>query len=285
MHTIATLGPAGTFSDQATRRYLATLAESAQVAYHGSLKSALRSIGAGCARGVLPFENLSEGFVSVVVDHLVEADLQIVGEVLLPIRFAFISHAARIEDVTSVHVQFVARGQCSRFLDGLAGVEVVTTESNMASRAAVSPDTPGVGAVVPARVAMASAAPLCLDDAYAEPHNQTRFVVLAPGKSRLVSDVAPAPGPHRTSLLVLGGDDRPGRLQAILAPLAAAGLNLTSIVSRPTRRRFGRYHFLLELDGHLADPRVRDALDEVRRHGDLKVLGSYPRAEGDPRRD
>jgi prephenate dehydratase len=107
----------------------------------------------------------------------------------------------------------------------------------------------------------------------------TRFVLVArPG-------AVPAPtGDDRTSL-VLGVANRPGSLLAALTEFAARGINLTRLESRPTRHRMGEYVFLLDADGHIADPAMADVLGALVRHDVLvRFLGSYPRRDGLPSR-
>ena len=65
-----------------------------------------------------------------------------------------------------------------------------------------------------------------------------------------------------------------------LRPLADRGVNLTRIESRPSRRRAWDYFFFLDLDGHLSDERVAEAIEALKGSCEqVKVLGSYPRAE------
>jgi prephenate dehydratase len=50
-------------------------------------------------------------------------------------------------------------------------------------------------------------------------------------------------------------------------------------LSRPTKTSLGDYCFVLDLDGHLADPVVADCLRTIRAtQSDVKFLGSYPAA-------
>ena len=70
-----------------------------------------------------------------------------------------------------------------------------------------------------------------------------------------------------------------GALFRLLEPLAKAGINLSKIESRPSRRGVWDYNFFLDIEGHRAEPHVQQALDEVRgRAAFFRILGSYPRA-------
>jgi prephenate dehydratase len=55
---------------------------------------------------------------------------------------------------------------------------------------------------------------------------------------------------------------------------------LTRIESRPTGSALGKYCFSIDAEGHVADPRVGEALMGLRRTcADVRFLGSYPRAD------
>ena len=66
-------------------------------------------------------------------------------------------------------------------------------------------------------------------------------------------------------------------LQMILSEFAYAGINLTMLQSRPTKKQLGEYMFFVELDGSMHDIDVQTALDCLRlKLREVKVLGSYP---------
>jgi chorismate mutase/prephenate dehydratase len=107
-----------------------------------------------------------------------------------------------------------------------------------------------------------------------DPNNTTRFLVLGA--------LEPAPtGRDRTSL-VMSAENKPGAVHALLTPLAANGVSMTRIESRPARAMrsaLWEYLFFIDLEGHARDERVAAALAELRRKAPfLKVLGSYPAA-------
>ncbi|HSN70298.1 MAG TPA: ACT domain-containing protein, partial [Steroidobacteraceae bacterium] len=101
--------------------------------------------------------------------------------------------------------------------------------------------------------------------------NTTRFLVIG---RKLFSPS----GQDKTTLLVTGGDtEAPGALYRLLEPLAAAGISMTRIESRPSRRRKWHYVFFLDVEGHADQEPLKSTLDQLRKQASLlKVLGSYP---------
>jgi chorismate mutase/prephenate dehydratase len=73
-------------------------------------------------------------------------------------------------------------------------------------------------------------------------------------------------------------------LRRVLEIFDDAGVNLTRIESRPSRRRIWDYVFLADLEGHREDPHIVSALATLAdRCPMLKILGSYPRGDAAPR--
>jgi len=105
--------------------------------------------------------------------------------------------------------------------------------------------------------------------------NTTRFFVLGRRPSGAVGN-----GKDVTSLLVSLGDEaasHSGALLRMLMPLAERGINLSKIESRPSKKRPWDYFFFLDITGHHDDPRMREALSELRKFCPMvKWLGSYP---------
>ena len=78
-------------------------------------------------------------------------------------------------------------------------------------------------------------------------------------------------------------EDRPGTLLMILEEFAYAGLNLSKIQSRPTKRALGDYMFFIDSEGHGADIHGKTALDCVRlKLREVKSFGSYPASAQTP---
>ena len=169
----------------------------------------------------------------------------------------------------------VASAQCRTWLrEHLPDVEYVAAKSTAeAAEVVAKAADPTVAAIANERAAQVYGLDQAGTDIEDHPENQTRFVLV--GRSGI-----PAPTGHdKTSIVVFQRADRPGSLLAILQEFAARSINLSLLLSRPTKTSLGDYCFVLDLDGHLADPVVADCLRTLRAtQSDVKFLGSYPAA-------
>lgn len=269
---LATLGPAGTFSELAALAYQARSGID-EIVHYSHLQRCLSAVPGECSHAVVPLENVSEGFVPVVLDHLVHADLHICDELHLDIAFSLIANVSDLKSIKSVYVQFVARGQCREFIDDMGDVELVATQSNTESLHRLLAETRPAAAVVPTHACTADIAErvaMVHHHIHDYAHNQTRFIVVAPG-----SALDGYQQGTKTSLMVINDDDRPGLLEQVLHCFSTRRLNLTSIVSRPTGEAFGRYHFFMDVQSPLDNIAMRGALQAVERLARVKVLGCY----------
>ena len=106
-------------------------------------------------------------------------------------------------------------------------------------------------------------------------NNETRFVLVR--KDAAGYDESKT---YKTSLLIFEGADKPGVLSGILSGFSSRGINLMSIMSRPTKEMLGRYHFFIDIEGHYSEGRIKEALTEIGKENTVKLLGSYPKAAG-----
>jgi chorismate mutase/prephenate dehydratase len=223
--------------------------------------------------GVVPIENSTDGSITDTIDAFLATNLRIINELHLRIRHHLMSSSARadIKRIYSRHTVFrQCRGWLSANMPGVELVEIVST-TKAAERAAKEP---GAAAIGHQEAAKLFGLPLVASDIQDNPHNVTRFVVIAPP-----ARAAQPSGNDKTSVM-FGVKDRPGALYDCLLPFHRSGINLARIESRPSRRKPWEYLFFIDLFGHHRDSAVQAALDELRQHtSTLEVLGSYPKAE------
>ena len=75
--------------------------------------------------------------------------------------------------------------------------------------------------------------------------------------------------------------DHAGGLLELLEQFAVRGINMSRLESRPTKDSMGSYCFSIDIEGHVLDERVGEALLGLKRVcADVRFLGSYPAAHG-----
>lgn len=273
---VAFLGPVGTFTEQALRREVDLAA--CELVPLPTMVDVLFAVQDGDADlGVVPIENAIEGTVNATIDTLAfDVDLVIRRELVEPVSLHLLAvPGAQITGIKQVVSIPVAAAQCRGWLRANIG----TTEVVQANSTAEAAETcaglgdPTVAAIANARAAEVYGLEQIASDIESHPENRTRFVVVAR------SGIPPRTGHDKTSIVVYQRSDRPGSLLAILQEFAARSINLTLLLSRPTRTSLGDYCFVVDLDGHIADEVVADCLRSLRAtQADVKFLGSYPAA-------
>jgi prephenate dehydratase len=276
---IAYLGPPGTFTEQATR--LLTADFDAELVPCETVPVALAAVRSGevLAAGV-PVENSVEGSVPATLDALTEDDpLIAVKEVVIPVQFdVFAQPGMTLGEVGTVASHPHALAQVRGWLaEALPKADVRAVSSTAAAAAAVADGE--YDAAISAPVAGEHYSSLQrLATGIADVRDAvTRFLLVRrPG-------TLPEPtGADRTSICAVIGDEV-GTLSDMLAELSLRGINLSRIESRPVKDHFGHYRFYLDLDGHVADARIGEAMAALQRRCDsVRFLGSYPKADRKP---
>ncbi|MFC6171804.1 prephenate dehydratase [Loigolactobacillus jiayinensis] len=273
---LAVLGPAGTFSDDAAQQYLRQHQLDWQLTYYNSIDQVAASIQTGTEYALLPLENTLDGYVQNTLAILSYADLQVVGETLVPVRFSLAAKATSLAEIKRVYVQFKTKGQCEHILAQLPQAERLTTESNMLSFNKLKQATVGDAAIIPqARLAQLPATFLKLADVTDTDENYTRFIVVKKQTAPLVQ-VQPWTQDFRALCYVTPQTDHAGLLSMILQEFAQRQLNLIAIMSRPTRRELGQYRFFIEIGGRAGQSAtLAAAFSQLAQQHQVKYLGSF----------
>jgi prephenate dehydratase len=274
--TYAYLGPKGTYSHEAALQAVEVTGgvESGELVECVTIPEVFELVDRGKATyGVVPIENALEGSVNETLDAFVfTSGAQILREFVLDIHHDLIlaPHAA-LAGIKTVASHPQALGQCRRWiLQNLPGATTMATTSTAEAvkHAAGDPQTAAIGTALAATLFGGAVAARQIEDHYG---NQTRFVLIGN------TSTSQRTGSDKTSLALFMKEDRPGTLLMILEEFAYAGLNLTKIQSRPTKRALGDYMFWIDIDGHANDINVKTALDCLRlKLREVKPLGSYP---------
>ncbi len=263
---IAYFGPEATWTHQAAR---GKFGASVRYLSQGSISDVFDAVARGRADyGVVPIENSTEGAVNHTLDEFIESDLRICAQVALKIEHHLLARIPR-EAVRRVFSHPQVFGQCRQWLRiNLPTVDLIEVAStSRAGEMAAQADDAGAlaGRMVGERYGLE-----ILDAGIQDlPNNTTRFLVIGPRD-------CPPTGHDRTSLM-FGVPDRAGALFAALEPLQGAGISMSKIESRPSKRKPWEYVFFVDVEGHRQEETLVGAMKALEdRCSFLKVLGSYP---------
>ncbi|WP_253830426.1 prephenate dehydratase [Prauserella aidingensis] len=273
MVRIAFFGPEGTFTEQAARN----LACGDQLFPVETIPAAFDAVRSGAAEGAcVPVENSVEGPVTATLDSAVTGDpLVAVAEALLPIRFSVLTRADAPDPPRTVASHPHALAQVRGWLEEhLPGAEHRVASSTAGAAVGVLEGRYDAAVVAPVAVEHYPLRVLATDVADLA-DARTRFLLL-----RRPGGLPEPTGADRTSIVVAAAN-RTGSLAGLLAELAMRGINLTRLDARPVKGDYGTYRFFFDFEGHVAEPRIADALAALRRRStEVRFLGSHPRADG-----
>ncbi|MGJ8722322.1 MAG: prephenate dehydratase [Salinibacterium amurskyense] len=271
------LGPAGTFTEAALKQV--PEAVGAQWKSVNNVGEALDDVTSGrSVAAMIAIENSVEGGVSATQDALANVpNLRILGEYLVSVNFVLVARpGTALADVKVVNAHPVAYAQTRRWLDAtLPSHGHMPASSNVAAAATLLESELADAAVAPPGITEHYELDVLATEIGNNQNAVTRFVLVS-----ALADLPKPTGADKTSLIVELPDDKPGRLLDMLEQFATRGVNLSLIESRPIGDELGRYRFVIDLEGHILDERVADALLGLKRFSPKVIfLGSYPRAD------
>ena len=265
--SVAYLGPAGTYTEQAAYQHFGHAIEGIPCT---SIDEVFRATEAGTAEfGVVPVENSSEGAINRTLDLLLQTSLIISGEVSIPVQHNLMTRSGSLEGITRICSHYQTLAQCQLWLNqNFPTLEREAVASN-GEAARIASEDPSVAAIASEIAGQKHNLHVVKAHIQDDPHNRTRFAIVG----RLQTGPS---GKDQTSL-VLAVPNKAGAVYNLLAPLSKHGVSMTRFESRPARMGTWEYYFYVDVEGHAQDDKVARALAELKASAAFfKVLGSYP---------
>jgi prephenate dehydratase len=243
------------------------------------------------ARGVIPVENSLAGSIHLNYDLLVHHALRVTGETYVRVEHALLAlPGTRLADLRTVRSHPQALAQCSDFFATHPGVQPVTwydtagaARSLVEDLGASGPGVTGihtVGAIASEAAAEIYGLKILKRRLQNRAVNFTRFLSIARPGAKTIGAEIPGSAALKTSLTFIPARNRAGVLHAITGLFAAQGIDLTKIESRPDPENPFDYRFHIDATGGAQEPDLKKALADLKKFTrDIRVLGSYPRAE------
>lgn len=265
---VAFLGPQATFTHVAAMQQFGL---SALLVPQKSIPAVFEEVARGRAHyGVVPVENSNEGVVTHTLDMFMESELKINAEIFQEISHDLLSISARIADIERVYSHPQALAQCRNWLEeNLPDVPLIDVASTAAAAQLAAGDRNAAAiasAMAGAQYDLRQVKANIADNS----SNFTRFLV--------INKQFPEPGERDKTSIMFCIKDEPGILLRMLEPFSKRGINLSKIESRPLKKRAWEYIFFLDVEGHIENDNVHDAVEELANYCQfIKILGSYPK--------
>ena len=266
---IAYLGPQGSFSHLASVKKFGSSVEYVAVTH---IDGVFDEVSRGHAdMGLVPIENSTSGGVIETMDAFLEhRNVVIAAEALIAVHHHLLANCPP-EQIRRIYSKPEVLDQCRKWMTATFR-EVqripVASSSKAAEMAAQEPGSAAIGSVLAAEVYGLKTLFANIED---NPNNVTRFFVIGRQPANRTGD-------DKTSLIFTTAH-KSGALVDVLDVFRRFKINLTNIDTRPSQKRNFEYYFFTDLVGHVDDPAVKQALDEVKKHClQVAVLGSFPRA-------
>lgn len=260
-------GVEGAYSQQACDKIFSL----PNIMYFRTFEGVFQAVEKGlCQYGILPIENSTAGSVNAVYDLMSRYHFYIARSIRLRIEHSLLARTAvplsKIKEVVS-HEQAIS--QCSAFLKNHPEIKVTVVENTAAAAKMVAEsDRDDLAAISSRSCAELYGLSTLSDTVQNSENNFTRFICIS-------KKLEIYPGAGKTSLM-LTVPHRPGLPYGVIARIAALGMNLTKLESRPIPGKDFEFMFYFDLDASIYDPEVVRLICELDSDLDeFAYLGSY----------
>ena len=271
---IAFLGPKGSYSHSAARRYASTHFDQLTESSCSTFKDVFEKIESKVVDyGILPIENSSSGSINEVYDLLQKTNLHIIGELSLPIDHCVLAiPIAKLEQIDTIYSHPQPFQQCSNFLENYPHWKIVYCDSTSSAMETVAKlNQPNIAAMGNKDGGELYGLQVLEHNFANQKENITRFIVLARDPIEVSEQI-----PAKTTILMKTGQQA-GALVDALSVLRNHNIVMTKLESRPIHGTPWEEMFYIDLQGNVHDYEMQVALKELAAITlYTKVLGCYP---------
>lgn len=279
---IGYLGPIGSYSHLAASRHFGSSVE--YVDLH-DIRGVFTEVARGHADyGLVPIENSLGGGIVDTLDAFRDhsGQVRVYAEAQLAVHHALLCNGSP-SAVETIYSRPEVFQQCRGWIatqypkaelvpvTSSARAVILAREAAEQAQREGKPDA-GVAAIGSILAGEYYGVHAVFEDIEDDPNNITRFFVIS-------KQATHASGDDKTSLMFVT-EDKPGALAEVLNIFHRAGVNLTHIDKRPSRRENWTYTFFVDAEGHMEDPWFAAAVRQVEGVcRQMVILGSYPRSK------
>ena len=222
---------------------------------------------------VIPIENSLAGRVADIHYLLPKYKLQIHGEYFLPVEHNLLGKPdATIEEIKYVRSHAQAISQCQKIINEKNFKSIISVDTAGSAKDLAKGKDKSIAAIASELSAKMYNLKILKKNIEDDKGNVTRFLIM--GKNIEQPDYN-KDKKYLTSC-IFRVKSEPSALYKCLGGFATNQVNLTKLESFSVKNTFDQANFYLDLEGHLEQPGVKKALEELGFHTEtLDILGVY----------
>ena len=222
---------------------------------------------------VIPIENSLAGRVADIHYLLPKYKLQIHGEYFLPVEHNLLGKPdATIEEIKYVRSHAQAISQCQKIINEKNFKSIISVDTAGSAKDLAKGKDKSIAAIASELSAKMYNLKILKKNIEDDKGNVTRFLIM--GKNIEQPDYD-KDKKYLTSC-IFRVKSEPSALYKCLGGFATNQVNLTKLESFSVKNTFEQANFYLDIEGHLEQPNVKKALEELGFHTEtLDILGVY----------
>lgn len=259
---IGYLGPIGTFSFEACKLYSS---ESECIEYKTIMETIFALENDEVDEVIVPIENSIQGGVTETIDTLIQCeDIFVKEEIILSINQNLIANKDyKLDEIKAIYSHPQALAQSRKFIDEyLKDVDIIPVSSTaLAAKEIKNKDN--CACIANMSCLKEYNLSLLKENIQDNDLNKTKFWILSKDKKNSGNKMS----------ILFSTKNKPGELYKILGLFDFSDINLTKIESRPAKKEFGEYIFLVDID---MNENVNSVLELIENHCKyFRILGTY----------
>ncbi|MDR2822347.1 MAG: hypothetical protein LBV58_02195 [Acholeplasmatales bacterium] len=271
MKKVGVLGSVGTFTHVALEKFEKELNLKFEPVFFSSVDLCFQNFSK-LDYIVLPIENSIDGFIQRNLDLLLDYQAFVIKSTSLKVDFKFVSNTKDISSINKLYVFYKTLNQCSKFVNSFKDLQIEYSDHNIDSFERFRNDNSFLSSAIIPKHINTSRDQFIVEDIVDEIKNETRFFIVSKDKENHLIDNSII----KVLLVITPDIDSPGILVDILNIFKEKKINLSSLMSRPTRKELGKYHFFIELSyEYNKSSDFEDAINRLKGSNNCQVLGLF----------
>ena len=222
---------------------------------------------------VIPIENSLAGRVADIHYLLPKYKLQIHGEYFQTVEHNLLCKKnANIDDIKFVRSHAQAIGQCQNLINKKKFKQIISADTAGSAKELAEGNEKSIAAIASELSAKIYDLKILQKNIEDEKGNVTRFLIM--GKN--IEQPEFIQNKKYITSCIFRVKSEPSALYKCLGGFATNQVNLTKLESFSVKNTFEQANFYLDLEGHIEQPGVKKALEELGFHTEtLDILGVY----------